>query len=589
MNRLLGLALAATVIVNSSLVPATVAQGRPARARVAAPTPPSTPVPVPVPSPPPVPVNSQCQGVSVLTGEAPALAAQICNSTTTISELGANDILNNYYGYIVATTTVNQSTIQNKKALGDFLISIFKSSEFTAMVSMTLEIETNKGIVPLAERPLLLIQRKKDGETTVNGDFSILSNSQVSPFFSLDPGNPGVNVRFRVRRVDNVKVKFSDLVKATQDLSPALGMHGWLITALSEPVVLGAITKSQGFVSEYFSDQVTLGGSARISFTNPETITFRTGWGSAAANSAFEITLKPAVRRSLITTKLSLPTATSTLLGDGVTLTGMSTRDWANQIVVAPSTSAQPATTLSMVLSQSGVPRVLRELSPAADGTQQPSERADLACDDLEKALSGAQNFRLNQIDTDLIIYAQLMNSQVLSRYPLSTIGCARARQVIWTSRYGLSLPAADVTIDWTVIRSRMSQIATLWRLDSSETKRQMLSIFQSPLNISSDPTLFPTISGAFTVDDTGLGRARLNASAVTEAKLTCFGTWTKEGNAGSKGFAKFAGSDMSYVVHMVFRRDEAMGLQVTDLEVIPMTDPERAQFAKSDCVSSGV
>jgi len=551
-------------------------------------TAPAAPASAPaVPVPPTAPAGATCTITRTSNGAA-ADAVRLCRTGTTITGLQANDNLSNYYGFVSATTLDMAIDATSKKSLGDFLYRIFGTPEFTAQISIIIEIHTAGGVTPLAERPLVIVQ-KKGNVVNVETDGAALQDTQITPAFALDDGAPTVNVRFRIRRTDDVTFQAAQIARAGGEAVAAAGGSGWVINGLANAVVFDALTKSQTFVSDYFSDDVTVSTVAPLAFApgGLSTATFETGW-SQGARSLYKIEVKLGVVQSQITRRLRAITAGGLQVPDVITPQyAPGAGNWAGNIVVIPKVGSAPSKRLNNILAEQGVPRALADLDPAASASSPtPAERVNRACQDLSEALRSDQYFRLNQTDTALIVYDQLYRADVFRRFQVGEMQCVNSFMPIWKERYGLTI-MVEPPIPPQARIARMTQMARQWKLPTVEGRAEIASSFVSPLNIDVPLGLFPDLAVALTEEEAGFGRGQVNASALKSLQATCFGAYDKTTSTPFDGWAlaKFSGLTDSYLVQMTFVEVPGLGTQARSLRIRAMTPADKVTYAGKDCV----
>lgn len=540
------------------------------------------------PVPPAAPAGATCTVTRTSNGAA-ADAVRLCRTGTTIAGLQANDNLSNYYGFVSASTLSMAIDATSKKSLGDFLYRIFRTSDFTAQISVIIEIHTAGGVTPLAERPLVVVQ-KKGNVVNVETNGAALQDTQITPAFALDEGAPTVNVRFRIRRTDDVNFQAVQIARAGSDAAAAAGGSGWVINGLANAVIFDALTKSQTFVSDYFSDDVTVSTVAPLAFApgGLSTATFETGW-SEGAPSLYKIEVKLGVVQSQITRRLRERTAGGLRVPDVITPEyAPAVGTWASNIVVIPTVGATPSKRLNNILAEQGVPRALADLDPAGSTSSlTTTQRVDRACQDLRDALRSDQYFRLNQTDTALIVYDQLARADVFRRFQVSEMQCVNSLMPVWTGRFGLTPVVVDPPIPTQGRTARMDQMARQWKLPTVEGRAEIASNFVSPLSIDVPLGLFPDLAAALTEEEAGFGRGQVNATALKSLQATCFGSYDKTTSTPFDGWAlvKFNGLTGSYLVQMTFVNVPGLGTLARSLRIRSMTAADKVTYAGKDCV----
>lgn len=517
-----------------------------------------------------------------------AEAVKLCSSRASLAAFQSNDPLSFYYGYVEATSLAGLVDATNKRSLGGFLAGIFSTQEFTAQISVVLELQTSSGSVTLPEQPLMIIQRRSNGEVDVSNLAATYNQTRITPYFALDDGDPQVTARFRVRRVNKVEVQVAEIAQAATGLAGSMGAEGWLITNVASGPLLDTITKAQTYASRYFSDDVSVSVSAPLSFNNPSRITFETGW-TGNTPSTFNVALQLGVRQSLVTNRmravnagLSVPDVIS-----GAYAPAGGT--WANGIVIQPASGGTPARRLDSVLITSGVPRRLKDLETPSAGSNEPAaDRVGAACDDLSNALLSDQYFRLNRTDAALVLYDQLARTGVLSRYSAGQVQCVQNFSALWKTRFGLPLISpGDRDIEYAEMEPRLKSLGRSWRRATVPERTAVGENFVSPVQVELPMTLFPEISQLLTEEEPGVGIGQINASALASIGLTCFGEFRRIPRASATAFARFQGNGDPYLVTMELAERPGLGVLIRSIKIRLMTAGERAANPQAGCIVS--
>lgn len=523
-----------------------------------------------------------CQNIKLQKAADAPPFARVCTSATTLTGFESGDALANYYGYVAATIQNTAITVDQKRSLGDFLAGIFKSNDFSAQISVVIEIDTAFGRTPIAERPLLVVTRKTKDGLDAQVETSMVQDAQITPYFAIDSNNSGVNLRIKVARINDTSSNAVNILKGATDAAASLGGHGWLVNGLSEPTLFKVLTKSQDQITNYFSDETTVSVNSRLDFRvgGATAVTLESGWATGSVTSVFKVEFKLKVQQSLITDLLFKPETGPRR--PNVTDPNLSppAGSWATRIVVTPATDTSTAKTLAEVLRSNGVPRSLSDLSndpskPAVSAAAQVQQ----ACADMSKALADGQYFRLNQTDTELVMYDELLNNGVFRKFATKDLQCVANLTSAWKAKYGLVPPsnAVVVVVAFGQIDSRFRALSGRWRAATPELRRVSLGdSFTGPVSVQVPVSLFPGLAAVLVSDDAGMGTGQINPKALAEVQLSCFGNYQKDSDATDvgTGYAKFGGPE-TYLIRARFVASEDSGLLVTDLRIRALTDAE--------------
>ena len=444
--------------------------------------------------------------------------------------------------------------------------------------------------MPLAETPLLVLVRKSNGSIDAASEINQMAGTPVTPYFALSSVNSGVTFRFKVTVVDKTTFTAADIFADGLKAAGGVGAHGWLISAISEPLVLSAVTTAQDRVSRYFSEQQATQISTRLDFNNPgqaASLVFQTSTNSSfGGKSEYKLSLKLVARPSLIT-EVTRPDNAGVPLVEGPAAPSLGT--WAQNIPVAPKIS------LAASIENDGVPSKLTALQAGAASRQPLSVRdtIDAACTDLESALRGGKYFRLNETDADLVLYEQLHRAGVLQADFRNTVGCVTRLMSRWKERYRLAIPDVGVQpidIPYPDMETRLKAFAGIWKNANPDVRAAGVTFnVIKPLPVEVDPQLFPSVAPSLVDTGRGTGAGSLNPAGLMETKMLCFGGWRKTDKNAASGMAQFDAAT-PYVVSLTFENmrpyDSNAGPQITSLLVRKATKEDLEKATGPSCLT---
>lgn len=510
----------------------------------------------------------------------PEVKIKTCTSSTMTTPLVGD--VSGYYGKI-AMDVSGGGTIGNEKAFGKVLRSFLGiKDDFMATISVSV---SDKKIV-IYERPLLLVNVKKNGGSEIAFGNTLASASDVTPFFPLQDQGP-LQVELKIT---HTKAKESTVIQTLSkgvDLLTELGGPGWLLNAASNEAYMAAAAKAEGAVNRLYSSRANLTSTTdlnhegaafkRVSYQ----ITIQTGKNSKPLETKIEMYLKSTP--SLITQQMQ-----DSPLGHvpNVNINGF-VSDWASKIVLNRKPEIQ---TLADYLRDKGVPTKLSGLSvsPLESGPVPRAEVVNTACMALKDALEGAP-LRLSDADRDLVLFSELKKRGVFEVFDANELSCLSDVRGAWVRKYALVVPSPKPNYAVSVAEKteRLDRLARHWALPSPETRANLLAEedFTNPVRLTAAANLLPGMPAPVQPDSTtGLATWELDPKHLALLRKHCFGNQrpTAPTDRWQTAFAQFEGSSRSYLVTLNFKTDERWGRGgplIQSLTVKPATAEDRRNF----------
>jgi hypothetical protein len=339
-------------------------------------------------------------------------------------------LTNSDYGavYVMATPPVGvteQAVKANKGGWKNWLKRYFVPGVKTGQIVLELRLGAGDRGRLLAAIPVasFTIDEKQGVKVETQQAFSDLV--QATPYFRLDPNSNQIQATLTVRSTSdpssNILASASDVTKA----AATLGGHGWLVSAVADPAIQGALGGIQARIVQNTASNVKATIPVTISFETSSEVDYNYGLDPKGADRSGRVFIRLIRRPSLFggkTTAASVPDygiPNRTDLG-------------ATQFFLARSVNATQDFAAFIAAQSAG------QLAHFQEAGVTP-ETFNSACSSV-KTVVRSQELGLNMHDVEAVLWATWIAGQNAARPAIQDSACMRGELAAFQT-YGLKVP----------------------------------------------------------------------------------------------------------------------------------------------------